>query len=480
MGSRSRALAMTLRRHMALVLLLATAIALRIVALVAIYPGVWFSDTNSYVRAAATGELSVVRVSGYALVVAPFWHAGSAGALIIVQHVLGVAIAVLLYALLLRRGVSRAVAALAVVPAALDAYLIDIEHMVMSETIFHGALMVAIAFLMWRERLGPVAAVAGGMLVGYAGVVRSVAMPFVAVFVVYLLARRVGWRPLVAFCVGWAVVAGGYATAFKVQHGTFGFTESDGKFLYARVAPFADCSSLHGVSAFERSLCPDPAHRLKTNAYRWGRRSPIHGLPAEVDNQIRDFALRAMADRPLTYARTVVGDFFHYFEPGHRMGGNDYPVSAWQFPADPRRWHYPGYRGPIRPGSAQRLHGIDPSQYITRMTGRPRINVAASSFLSRYQRYAYTSGQVLAACVLLVLVALVRRRGAWRLRLDAALLAAVALVALMVASALSMFDYRYGFLGLLLLPVAAALAGTALFRTADAVAFAATSGHGSE
>ena len=453
-----------LRRWQPLVLLLAAGAALRILAVVAVYPGIWFSDTNSYVQVAATGTLSLTRVSGYALVVAPFWRLGSAGALIVLQHLIGLALVVALYALLLRRGVPRLVALLAVVPVALDAYLVDIEHMIMSETIFHAALVAAIAVLLWQESLGRRAALAGGLLLGYPGVVRSVALPSVAIFLGYLLLRRVGWRALIAFAVGWALVTGGYATVFALQHGRLGFTGSAGKFLYARVAPFADCSRLGALTPFERSLCPANGRRMTTNAYRWSKRSPIHGLPSRLDPRIRRFALRVIEAQPLTYARVVAGDFFHYFEPGHRMSRNDYPVSAWQFPADPRRWHYPAYRGPIRPGHAHRKHGISPSAYITRMTGRPRTNLAASRILHAYQRFEYTSGQLLAICVLVVLVALARRRGPARMRLDGALLAATALVALLVASALSIFDYRYGFVAVVLLPTAAALGGTALLR----------------
>jgi hypothetical protein len=458
------ALASLARGHRALVLLLVAALALRIVAEVAVYPGIWFSDSNGYVTTAATGRLSTNRVGGYSLFVAPFWHAGSAGALIATQHVIGLALVVLLYALLLRRGVPRLLAVLAVAPAALDAYLIYVEHVMMSETIFHAAVLGALAVLLWNERPGLVAAAAGGILLGYAGVVRSVAVPFIILFVVYLLVRRAGWKALAALVLGWVLVTGAYASIFKAQHGTFGFTQSQGRFLYAKTAPFADCSRLEGLPASERRLCPDTRKRMTTNAYLWGKSSPIRGLPHSADDRIRDFAMRVVRDRPLTYARVVALDFLHYFEPGHRIGRNDYPVSAWQFPVDPNHYKYPGYRGPIRPGSAKRRNAISPNQYIGRMVRRPRTNVAASRFLHYYQRYAFTSGQLLAACLLVVLAALVTRRGGWRLRIDAALVAASVVSALLLATALSVFSYRYGLGAVIFLPAAAALAGTALLE----------------
>ena len=126
-----------------LLLLLAVAAALRALAAFAIFAGIWFSDSNSYIRAAATGDLPAARVAGYGLFVAPFWHLGSAFALIAVQHLIGLGLVVLLYALLLRRGVNRWLALAAVAPAALDAYLIVLEHAVMAETTYHAALLAA-------------------------------------------------------------------------------------------------------------------------------------------------------------------------------------------------------------------------------------------------------------------------------------------------------------------------------------------------
>ena len=89
----------------------------------------------------------------------------------------------------------------------------------MAETVFHAALVAAFVLLLWRCRPGPAAAVAAGLALGYAGVVRSVGMPLVALFAAYLVIRRVGWRSVAAFLAGWVVVVGAYAVLFDVQHG---------------------------------------------------------------------------------------------------------------------------------------------------------------------------------------------------------------------------------------------------------------------
>jgi hypothetical protein len=292
------------------------------------------------------------------------------------------------------------------------------------------------------------------------------------VFVVYLLLRRLGWRALVAFIVPRAVVTAGYAAIFHAQNGKFALNEWSARFLYARVEPLADCSAM-SVPLDERFLCP--RHRLTTQSALWGRTSPIHAVPHADDAKIRAFATRVIEHRPVAYFRLVAGDFTHYFEPGHRLGPNDYKPAPWEFPSDPGRATFPGYRGPIRPaGSTQfgpivpYLASIYPIESVSRMASHPKVNANASRVLRRYQRYFYTSGQILAACLLVVIVALLARRGDPRLRLDAALLAAATLVALLTAAALSVFSYRYGLTAVVLLPPAAALAGASLVRSRTA------------
>ena len=458
-ASRRVGVASVLRGHWPLVLLLAAGLALRILTLIAIYPGIWFTDSNGFIRTAATGTLSTIRVSGYALFVAPFLHAGSAGGLIIAQHLIGLVVVVLLYALLRRRGVSRLLAALAVAPAALDSYLIQVEHTIMSETIFHAALVSAFAALLWNDRPRLAAAAASGVLLGYAGVVRSVALPLIAVFLLYLLMRPLGWRQLLALAVGWALVTGGYAAIYDLQHGHFGFTDSGGRFLYGEVAPFIDCSRLPDLPRNERVLCPPGGIPQTPTTAMWSAKSPILNLPPGSDALVRDFAQRVLRDQPLRYARTAVRDFLHYFEPGHRMRPNDPAVGPWQFPADPNHWGIRRYHGPIRPADAD-PHGPKPP--INPMVGKPHTNVTASRFLHDYQRWVFLTGPALAACLIIVLAAFVLRRGAWRLRLDAAFIAAAVVASLIVVVAVSMFSYRYGLTAVLLLPVAAALAGSAL------------------
>jgi hypothetical protein len=448
-------------RHWPLALVLVPALTLRVLAFVAIYPGIWFTDSNGYIQVGVTGTLHIDRVSGYGLLVAPFWQLGSAAALIGFQHLLGLGLVVLLYALLTHRGVPRWLAALAVVPVALDAYVLAVEHAIMSDTLFDFALVAAMTLLLWRER-PPLWALAGaGLLLGFAGLVRSVGTPFVAVFLVYLAVRRLGWRSLVAFVVPWVLITAAYAALFDVQHGRFALNMSTGRYLYAQVARFADCPRLPGLPADERAFCPDLAHPLTSNDYLWSHRSPLHDVPRAEDGRISDFSERVIRRWPVTYAHVVGRSFIHYFEPGHRTGPNDYKPIPWQFPVDPATPDFPRYRGPIRPHVAGDPW-YQPSAYVDRMVSQPHTNARVSRLLRSYQRYGYTQGPLLGLCVLVVLVALFWRGRDRRLRLDGALLTAATLTALFVAAALSVFSYRYVLTAVVLLPPAAALSLTAL------------------
>jgi hypothetical protein len=460
-ASRPGGVPSVVRGHWPLLVLLAVGLGLRILALLAVYPGIWFTDSNGYILTAATGTLSTIRVSGYALFVAPFLHAGSAGGLIVAQHLIGLGIVVLLYSLLRRRGVSRLLASLAVVPAALDAYLIQVEHTIMSETVFHAALAGALAVLLWTDRPGLAAGAGAGLLLGYAGVVRSVVLPLVAVFFLYVLLRRLGWRHAVALGAGWALVVGGYAAVYDAQHGRLGFTDSGGRYLYGEVAPFIDCGRLPDLPRDERVLCPPGGINQTPSTATWSAKSPILKLPPGSDALVSDFSRRVLRDQPLRYAGILARDFLHYFEPGHRTGRNDPSLRPWQFPVNPDHWGVPGYLGPIRPADGD-VHGPKPP--IDPMVGEPHTNVTLSRLLHDYQRWAFLTGPALAACLLMVLAALVMRRGAWRLRLDAGFIATAVVASLLVANAMTMFSYRYGLTATLLLPIAAALAGSALLQ----------------
>jgi hypothetical protein len=60
---------------------------------------------------------------------------------------------------------------------------------------------------------------------------------------------------ILAFVVAFSLPIGGYVVWYHHEQGAYALTGREGEFLYARVAPFAEC---HGLSLprYERTLCP--------------------------------------------------------------------------------------------------------------------------------------------------------------------------------------------------------------------------------
>ena len=138
-----------------------------------------------------------IRPAGYPALLAGL-HAiwGSLSLVIVLQHLMGLATAVLAYATMLRAGAPKWVA---LVPAAVLALTLDAiyyEHTLLSETPFtllvSGALYCGVRALEPRAGIGW--AVASGLLVGLATTFRGIALFVIPVFVVVLLLRDGGWR----------------------------------------------------------------------------------------------------------------------------------------------------------------------------------------------------------------------------------------------------------------------------------------------
>ena len=105
----------------------------------------------------------------------------------VVQHLLGLAMAVVIYVVLRRRGVWRWLAALATAPVLLDAYQLQIEHIIMSDTLFEACWSPRSRVLAWHRPPGPVAIAGRRVVLGAASTVRAVGVPLILVFLVYVL-----------------------------------------------------------------------------------------------------------------------------------------------------------------------------------------------------------------------------------------------------------------------------------------------------
>src|SRR5262245_5323724 len=169
-------LAEAMRRHWVALSVLIAGLALR-VAVQIVYPAAfYYSDSNDYVLRSMGWKPFYIRPMGYSIFLKPFTP-GTLVDVAIIQHLMMLALGVAVYVFLVRRGVARWMAAIALVPLALDARQVTIEHMVLAETLFIVLIVVGLMLLARRERLGVAAAAIAGVLFAGATVTRLVGLP---------------------------------------------------------------------------------------------------------------------------------------------------------------------------------------------------------------------------------------------------------------------------------------------------------------
>ncbi len=189
---------------------------------------------------------------------------GNFDAVAAVQHVLGLAMAVVIYVLLLRRGVTRWLAALAMAPVLLDGYQLQYEQTIMPGTLFQALMVAGLAILLWRPRISWRRLLAAGVLLGACATVAQVGEALMLPALLFVLVVGGGWRRAAgpppcsrrSRCRSWPTAPGrSLSGAFALSH--TGITS-----FYGRTAAAADCATLR-LPAAERGLCPDPAQQAR-------------------------------------------------------------------------------------------------------------------------------------------------------------------------------------------------------------------------
>jgi hypothetical protein len=451
--------------HLPFALLLLAGAVLRLMTWGAYRPALLFPDSRVYLLGVANGTLSGSRPVGYSAFLWPFLHLhlGGLPSISLAQHLLGLAMAAAVYLLLLRLGVWPWLAALATAPLLLDSMQLSLEQYVMSDVLFQALLLAACLLLLWRRRPGAPLLLAAGLALGAAATVRSVGLLLLAPVAVTALAmgRPLGWRRalllVAALTVGFTLPLAAYMTAFHHQSGNFAMTTYSSRFLYARLAPIADCRGL-ALPPSERSLCPPepPGRRMASNAYMWDlRRSPQYQVspPAgkTVQQVLADFDRRVILHQPVDYALLVGRDVLRGFQPFRTVGPKDVAPTPWLLRRE-------------LPSNGSRF---GPDQLYRSFAGYgPVLDRPLAGILARYQHVGHTPGPVLAACAVAALLAAAgvgraRRSG---LRVAAWTFAAICLAVLVIAALGSAFSWRYQLPQLVLLPPAGALGLTALLR----------------
>jgi len=426
---------------------------LRLVAMIG-YPGaLWFSgDSYVYVGAALRPRPDLSKTTGYSLFLRALLPFHSFTLVTGLQHLMGLAIAVMVYLLARRVGVSKRWATAATLPVLLDGFEIEDEHMIMAEALFTFLVMLAMLLILWRYRTFWPVALAAGLLVGYAVTVRSEGLPILILFPLFMVWRGWrtwrGWLAAVALTVGCAAPVVAYAAWFHEWTGSWNLTRSEGFYLWGRVSSFAECSVIK-PPADELKICPSgsPSSRTPPGDYIWHAPQvhDIAGGPVSAANNalLTNFAIRAVEAQPLGYIHSVFDGVLLSVEwPRHK-----YPdagtVSYYYFRLQPQ--YIPDNHVWIPGGTAY----ADAVSY-----GHANPSTVVEPFaalISLYERVFYTYGPLFGLIMLCGLGGVVRIEGLrerrprliWSRRAGSMLPWVTAVVLLVFPIATADFDYRY-------------------------------------
>ena len=307
-----------IRRHRPFAAVLAFAAVLRAVVMLGYPPMLLFNDSYSYMTDAVTRSPDVVRSSGYPLFLYALLPFHSLYLVSVLQALMGLAMGTGIYAVLRRRGLPWWGAAIPALPVLYDVFELQIEHMVASDVLFYTLVTAVLVLLCWWDRPPLLAAVIVGVASGYAATVRNVGEILLAVVLIGMLLRRMGWRRIVATAVAGLVPIAGYMVWFHAHYGQYALNEATGTFLYSRVSSFAECSKMNPPADL-RVLCDPrpPSRRPNSQEYLWSDRTPLAKLTGtnntyrftpRIESMTMRFAERAIEAQPLDYARAVAKD----------------------------------------------------------------------------------------------------------------------------------------------------------------------------
>jgi hypothetical protein len=384
---------------------------------------------------------------------------------------------VALYVLLLRRGVGRWLAALAVAPVLLDGYQLQMEQTVMPDVLFEALMVAGLVVLLWRARPGLWQIAAGGALLGSTATVAQVGEILILPAVVYALVMTKGWRrrlgQVAVICAAFALPILAYDTAAYGVAGRFSLANGGITTFYGRLASAADCRTLKLPQA-ERSLCPSRrlVARLGIDGLEHSGASPLRPyylhLPSQsATRMVSGFNRAVLTQQPLRVAGSVAKDAIKLFAVGRVTSAGDTPITRWQFQAGYP--HYPPYVT-IRDGTIQigeyaasgRPHVLGTTQQIG---GGPAVITPLARFLRAYQLDGgFTPGPLLLGLLLAALTGsafLLRRRdktspGERDAARACGLILAAAVTVLLVSDA-TQFSWRYQLPAIVTLPPAGVL-----------------------
>jgi hypothetical protein len=465
------------RRHWLMTALLLAGLVLRVLAQIAYRPALLYIDTLKYLYNAWPGTDPL----GYKGVLQAILLVGNLQAVTAVQHLVGLAMGVAIYLVVLRRGAPRWLAAVAAAPVLLDGYELQTEQTIMPDVWFEALIVAALVLLLWQPRPRPRAIALAGIALGLSVTVAQAGEILILPAAIYAVVAAGSWRRAVGgaalMCVSFAVPILGYMSISDAVSGHFWLSRSGETTIYGRVAEAADCATLK-LPSYERPLCPTAQQKkLGADGLDHAPTSPLtlYIAPPGMSQTgiVQDFTKAVITQQPLRVLDATAGDAARLFAVTRVTSPGDTPISRWQFQAG-----YPSYQNYIRYNRDNviivGLHVQNPPlgapDYVYQpldasMGGKADVIRPLAAFLRSYQlNGGYTPGPLYLAATVLGLIgtlALVRRR-IWAAARDRDLALASCLffltaAAILVFSDIPEFSWRYQLPAIQTLPPAGAL-----------------------
>ncbi len=433
------------RNHRLFTIVACVSVIPRVIAALGFKPALFIQDSFSYMQEGTHFNLRELRPAGYPILLRVLEPFHSLLLVTTLQHLMGIGIGVIIYAVLRTRGLPAWGATLAAVPTLFDSRQIWLESSILPDTLFTLVLMIAVAILIVRPKPAIWQAVIVGLLVAWASIIRGNGAPVFVVILVFLLIQRVGWKVFTACVAAFAVPLFGYMLWFSAVYGQLNITNSTGLFLWSRTMSFANCAIIKPPADL-LPLCPDaqpdhptsPAPAWSIDALlterspadylwaagAWWRHDAHPGVNAYNNNLAMQFAERAIEAQPLDYLKTVGKEVFLTF-----------------FATD-RSESYLSDHFTVAPHVTTLAPYMKSFEYrYAHTTSNTHVVQPWAYFMFWYQLPVWFPGWVFFGVVLAGLVMLIRRWRPWGV--FAGLAWGVAVVNLVVPIAAHELDYRY-------------------------------------
>jgi hypothetical protein len=467
------------RRHRIFAIVLCVAVLPRLLAMLSYGPAILFRlDSFDYLWGALHPSPNVVNPSGYSLFLWLLLPFHSFVLVVVLQHLMGLGIGVMIYAVLRRYGLPGWGAALATLPVLFDPGQILLEQSIMANLLGMALMMASLTIVLLGERASVWWLVAAGLLMGASVTVWPATIPLIILLAAFLLIRRAGWRRAGAVLAAGILPVVAYMGWFDAAHGSFNLTNSDGLFLWSRTMSFANCSVIKPPANLQ-PLCPEaqpgglgvanPAKRPPPKSYLWGNQHgtwewedvppqfvPDSGAFTAANNaRALQFALRAITAQPTAYAGVVVKQTLVPFAGLDRMN----------FPVGPQPKGFGRYlsEANFRYATAA-AHGYAGNTGVVTRVARYNyatvIHAPFAHLMNAYERVIFLPGPLLGILALVGLAGALmpgrRSAAGWLVWLSA-------LIIIVLPTAEHEYDPRYDILAVPLICLAAALA----FRKPD-------------